>query len=498
MLWLAVHLPQLSLEAFCATLPTTSAAGPAALVAEHRISVVNAAAAACGVRPGHKRATALALAAELTLGQADPRRDAQALLAVAQAALAFTPSVTFEGDATVLLEVQASLRVFGGLAALLQRLEETLAPLGHHPRIASAPTALGAALLARWRESLELGPHSHQLEALQALLDQIPVWMLAPGREHRETLQDMGLHRLCDLRRLPREGLARRFGQALLDDLDRARGARADPRRWLVLPPQFESRLELFTRADSCEQVLHAAALLLARLVAWAGAQQARVQAFTLVMQHEPRHRDQHPDATELRIELATPSADPAHLQLLLRERLARTLLAAPTLELRLRCSEWLRGEAATGELFPTRQSQQEGLTRLLERLRARLGGEQVCALQALADHRPESASRLVDARLSTPAAKAQSIGLPQRPLWLLAQPQPLSARGALPVLEGQTLQLLAGPERIESGWWDGALATRDYFIAQARDGALVWVFRARLPQPDDDSSGWFLHGCFA
>lgn len=504
MLWIAIHLPQLSLEAFCATLAPDQAQDPVrpvALVAEHRISAVNAAASEAGVRPGHKRATALALAADLTLGQADARRDAQALQAVAQAALAFTPSVACEGHDTVLLEVQGSLRVFGGQATLLQRLRQALAPLGHQPRLASAPTALGAALLARWREGFEAGPHSRDLQALQARLDEAPVWMLAAGREHWETLQGMGLQRLADLRRLPREGLSRRFGQSLLDDLDRARGTRADPRCWLAPPSEFESRLELFTRADSTEQVLHAAEMLLAQLLAWAAALQAQVQAFTLVMQHEARHRGDDgatPAATELRIELAVPGAERKHLQLLLRERLARITLAAPTLELRLRCSEWQRGEAPNGELFPTRQSQSQGLARLLERLRARLGPQQVCALQALADHRPEHASRLVDVREPAPAPKADLAALPQRPLWLLPQPQALPERGDTPFFAGQPLQLLSGPERIESGWWDGQLVARDYFIARDGDGALVWVFRSRLAQADTAEPGWFLHGSFA
>ena len=64
--------------------------------------------------------------------------------------------------------------------------------------------------------------------------------------------------------------------------------------------------------------------------------------AFTLQMRHEPRHRagDETPAATELRVALAEPSADAAHLQTLLRERLAGCRLAAPTLELRLQCDE--------------------------------------------------------------------------------------------------------------------------------------------------------------
>src|SRR5213076_2119371 len=91
----------------------------------------------------------------------------------------------------------------------------------------------------------------------------------------------------------PRSGLARRFGERLLDELDRARGVRPDPRDSIRLPDIFASRLELFARAD-----------------------------------------------TTLEIALAEPSRDIAHLLVLLRERLARLQLAAPTLELRLHCDD--------------------------------------------------------------------------------------------------------------------------------------------------------------
>jgi protein ImuB len=80
----------------------------------------------------------------------------------------------------------------------------------------------------------------------------------------------------------------------------------------------------------------------------------------------------------------------------------------------------------------------------------------------------------------------------------LIEEPQLLAEQASRPFLDGAPLQLLAGPERIESGWWDGALAARDYFIASATDGALVWVFRARLPLGAADGGGWFLQGRFA
>jgi protein ImuB len=510
MFWIALHLPLLSLEAFCASLQAEAAQRPIALLAEHKITAVNAAAAGCGIRPGLKRPTALALAADLLLAQADAKRDAAALQAVVHVALVFTPSVTGHDAQTVLLEVQASLRLFGGAAALLQRLQQALQPLGHQVQMAAAPTALGAALLARWHpQSHPLsrtalgwaqGPHTTDLAELQRHLDAAPVHLLGPGREHWDALQGMGLHTLSDLRQMPRSGLARRFGEDLLDDLDRAYGLQFDLRRWIVPPASFESRLELFARADSTDQVLYGAAVLLARLVAWAQSRQSRVAAFTLCMHHEPRHRDSAPPATELQVQLAEPALDPAHLQLLLRERLAHAALAAPTLELRLHCSHLVQTGPPNGELFPTRSSQAQGLTRLLERLRARLGDAQVLRLLPVADHRPERASVAVPVQ-ALPAATAMPAAVPStlplhRPVWLLPDPLPLAEREAMPLLDGRPLQLLSGPERIETGWWDGDPAVRDYFIAQAADGSLVWVWRGRLPARPDEVN-WFLQGRF-
>jgi protein ImuB len=516
MIWLALHLPLLSLEAFCATLTPEQRQRPAALLAEHRVTHVNAVADERGIRPGLQRATALALAADLLMAPSDADRDAAALQAVAHAALAYTPAVTLHDGQTVLLDVQASLRLFGGLPALWRRLLASLAPLGHCVHSAAAPTALGAALLARWQPDGQTawpgasvppapctpGPHAASLQALQDRLDSAPVGLLGPGREHAAVLQGMGLHTLSDLRRLPRSGLTRRFGAAMMVDLDRALGLQPDPRVWVTLPVVFESRLELYARAENTDQVLAAAAVLLARLVAWAQARQVRIAAFTLAMQHEDRRQEVVP-ASELRIELAQPALDASHLQLLLRERLARVELAAPTLELRLHCRHTVAAPAPNGELFPTRSSEAEGLSRLLERLRARLGDAQVQRLVAVADHRPECASRSVPAH---GAMGPDSPGLPRmaasvlprhRPVWLLPEPLPLAVRGEQPLLQGRPLQLLSGPERIESGWWDSQPVARDYFIAQTEDGSLVWVYRGRVPGVVGDVD-WHLQGRFA
>jgi protein ImuB len=526
MLWLALHLPALSLESWAATRAPDATGRPLALLHEHRVLHADAQALARGVRPGMTRATALALAPELLLGAADARRDAQALRAVADVALGFSPAVAWVPPdpaspharpalVGVRLEVQSCLRCFGGLPALLARLRASLVPLGHRVQIASAPTALGAALLAGWRDDLALGPHSSgpgARTALQGLLDTAPLPLLVPDGGAAAALQGMGLHTLADLRRLPRDGLARRFGTELLADIDRARGHAPEAHAWLTLPPRFASRLELMCRADTSAQLLAAARVLLARLVAWAGARQARIARFTLVMHHE-RHRrnplapDSPPERTPLLIAPAEPSADADHLYSLLAERLGRLPLAAPAHELSLQCEHLVAGTPPSGELFASPASQREGLVRLVERLQARLGAERVQRCVPVADHRPECSTRwqAVDpARLGTPtrpaageAAATAARRLTTQPLWLLPQPQPLAEQAQRPLLAGQPLQLLAGPERLETGWWDDeGPAARDYFIALAASGALVWVFRHRLPV-EDAGPGWFLQGLF-
>jgi protein ImuB len=114
----------------------------------------------------------------------------------------------------------------------------------------------------------------------------------------------------------------------------------------------------------------------------------------------------------------------------------------------------------------------------LLERLRIRLGKEAVHGILPTADHRPERAWRHCEA-----GNDAASPGNPHRPLWLLPRP--------LPCRDGR-LVLKAGPERIESGWWDGMDVTRDYYVAQDQTGARLWVYCERM------NGEWFVHGLFA
>ena len=53
-------------------------------------------------------------------------------------------------------------------------------------------------------------------------------------------------------------------------------------------------------------------------------------------------------------------------------------------------------------------------------------------------------------------------------------------------------LHFLTRAERIETGWWDDAGYTRDYYVADHPDGRRVWVYQEHKPGTD-----WFVHGVF-
>lgn len=505
MVWIALFFERLSLQAIERGWIDTGAEGGAkadgmAIADPLRVLAANDAAQAAGITPGLKRAAALALAPRLLLRERDAALEAAALAALAGWAQQFTPAVSLQSaplfgidddvvaPAGLLLDVGASLRYFGGLARLLARLRRKLPELGFSARLAVAPNADAAWLLARHRNGL------HVDEAgLAHAIGALPATLLAPERPQQQMLAAIGLPHVRDLQQLPRAGLVRRFGRTLLDELDFALGHRVRPRRWFEAPAEFEQRIELMASVEHAPALLFGARRLLQLLAGWLAARQQAAREVELAIEH-----DDCAD-TVLPIRLADPSRDAARLELLLREQLGRLRLPTAAQALRLCCRQPVAQALPSGELFPGAARAHEQLGRLVERLQARLGSEHVQRLRLAADHRPEAAYRIE--AIDTPAGRSPETpalqpgpGLP-RPLWLFDEPIALAERNQRPCWQSP-LTLLAGPERIEGGWWDEALVQRDYFVAENREHALLWIYRERFAKPDGER-GWFLHGRF-
>ena len=389
----------------------------------------------------------------------------------------FTPAVSPQPPRGLLLEVEGSLRLLGGIGKILDAIKRGTADMGFTLSVACAPTASAAWLLARGgAERVFAGQR-----AIREAISPLPVRVLDCDDQTLEMFAAIGVKSLGGLLGLPRDGTARRFGQHVLDQLDRALGLLPEARVFFAAPPRFEAALELSAGVTSAEVLLFPAKRLLTQLAGYLAAHCAGIQRFRLVLGHEDA-----PD-TALEIGLATPSRDAGRLIILVRERLAATTLAAPVTRMQLAADEILTLAGDNGTLFPDRTNDAGDWARLVERLSARLGQEAVHGLAPRAEHRPERAWQAT----APGAGGGQAVRSP-RPLWLLERPRPLDEVDSKPHTRDGPLALLAGPERIESGWWDGADVKRDYFIAQTPDLATLWVYRDRR-QP----GGWFLHGIF-
>jgi protein ImuB len=113
-----------------------------------------------------------------------------------------------------------------------------------------------------------------------------------------------------------------------------------------------------------------------------------------------------------------------------------------------------------------------------MELLVARLGAENVLKPAPAPDHRPEVAARLVPVTETTKYVRPPA-RLP-RPAWLLEEPVKLLTRNERPFY-GTPLRVASPGERIEAGWFDGCLVTRDYFVAEAGDSVCYWIYRERI-----------------
>jgi protein ImuB len=448
------------------------------------------------VQLGMKRGGVMTLSPETVTYERDLVRETAAQREVGMALMKFSPDVALLDEATVIVEIGASLRLFGGLLPLCRQVRTLLATFGLTARISAAPTGQGAWLLAKRYTSGSLKQHRQRvlrLASLERALSPLPMLAVPEIGPFADWFSGLGCKTIADVRNLPRAGLQRRCGEHLLDSLDRAFGTAPELFDWLELPPTFSARIELPDRLEHADGALFAAHRLIVQLCGWLCARQLAASALTLSIEHERGRQAIEP--TLIQIALGEPAWHEEHLVRLLKERLHRVELAAPAIALRLEVSQVSPAAPDTDNLLPQPGGTPDDHARLIELLVARLGDENVLRPAPTADHRPEIANRWLP--VSQTAAKITLPDSLPRPTWMLAKPIPLVVRKNQPVY-GSPLRMVSLAERIETGWFDGEIVTRDYFVAQARDRSFYWIYRERVSSRDiEDAPRWFLHGLF-
>src|SRR5690606_8216055 len=378
----------------------------------------------------------------------------------------FSAQVSLHYPRCLLLEVESCLGLFGPWPRFEARLREELTALGFRHRITVAPNPVAARVLANAHDGLAVDE-----DGLLQALGPLPVDRLGLPRDVATALARMGVRSLAQLLALPRDGLAKRFPADVLIQLDRLVGQRPLALEFYRPPDVFEARIELNFEVESHQALLFPLRRLTADLAAFLAGRDSGVQRFVLHLEHRNQADTQVP------VGLLAAEREAAMLFELTRGRLEPLQLPAPVLAVRLIARELPAFTPEHRQLFDDRPQQSLPWEQLRERLRARLGDDAVQGLDARADHRPEHAWQTGQRKPGSPLPATGP-----RPSWLLAEPQPLRE---------DSLRILAGPERIESGWWDGGDVRRDYYLVETRAGQRGWAFRT------SEGPLW-LHGWFA
>lgn len=539
-IWLAACFPLLGFEVSLAA-ANEALERPAVLAENGRVLQANAAARQAGIAAGMAQAAAQSLVAELACCQRDAQAERERLGLLGLAGYRYSSRVSLAWPtanrpigkrradaapllpAAVLLEVRGSLRLFGdgqanatALMAVQRKVAESFRGLGHRAQLAAAATPLAALALAR--AGLDGLP-----EDATAALRQVPLACLDISAQQLERLANMGLRHLGQVLELPAEELGSRFQPPLVDYLHRLTGRKADPRPCIEPPERFRSTAQLLEAASDLDALLLPMRRLAVELAHWLTAR--RLSTAALIWKMQPLTGP----ATTLTVRFAAPTADAATFLALSRLRLealsggARTEALGEVATVGLRtgpvtamplapaASLLLQPPTATGDSHDTPQRSQNVHIALVDLLAARLGDSAIHALSVQDDHRPEhawiqqppAAKPSAGQRSATPTppqpANHESPG--SRPLWLTTTPQ------LIPAQQAAAFDFLAGPERIETGWWDAAeqRLCRDYFVVAAPGQVRLWVFRnCRRDQGRGEGASpehpqqWYLHGYFA
>jgi protein ImuB len=311
----------------------------------------------------------------------------------------------------------------------------------------------------------------------------------------------LGLRTVGQLYGLPRAALAARFGEAVTAPLDRALGRTFEPISPDPPPSRHVVRLAFAEPIGRTDDI--AAALDRLLLALCDGLRRAGEGARRLVLAlYEPDGRTRH-----VRLGPSQPAREAGHMARLFAPKLesldaafgfdAMTLAATETAPLEAHQLAAADATAANDDAPPAA---------LIDTLVGRLGEDAVTRWQAQESHIPERAATMSSALAAATAAAIPFAppDAPERPLRLLARPEPVDAVALLPHdppalfrwrRMAHRVVRAEGPERIAPEWWresgDEAAARepRDYWRIEDERGGRFWLYRREMR--------WFVHGVY-
>jgi protein ImuB len=370
------------------------------------LAALNSAAEAAGLAPGMPLADALSFLPGLVTAPADPAADSASLTRLAEWCGRYSPWTAPDGADGVKIEITGCAHLWGGEEALVADFSRRLARQGIAHRIAIAGT-LGAAWALARHATAESAPIIVATGTEPAALAPLPVEALRLDPDTIRDLRRVGLRQIGELCPMPRDAVARRFGEQVARRLDQAFGDLPEPLSPLGEAPLRRVRLSFAEPISDPADLARAIERLVGDLVPRLAREGIGARRLDLGF-HRVDDRVEH-----IAIGTARPSRDPRHLTALFTAKLDTvdpglgiedmilSVFAVDPLPPEQLASPLSDPPPLAGEEVRRASGGQVGaseadIASLIDRLGNRFGLASLCRLEPRESHIPEKASAVV------------------------------------------------------------------------------------------------------
>lgn len=473
MLWLYIYFPSLQLDNLLAENNISSTNAIVVIDAKkNEVMQLNKTAIATGIHLKMGLASAAMLCSELQVVPYQAPIENDLLYLIAEHLYQVSSDIALNQPCGLFIKVSNMLSLYHDIDDYWTEIEKILKVFKVNYYAATAYTPFAAQVLAQAKQLLIC----QDKDKLQHALYSLPIETLLLSEKSKKCFKKMGIKTNKQCFTLPFHEVAQRFNKEEVQYLAQVQGKITTSFQYFQFKLYFSYSLDLLYEIKNTAVLEHPLKKVLTLLESFLYQKNLVTQELVFIFSS----RDAAP--LTLKVTSAHGEYNKTTWLNLTMLKLSRIKLLVPITIISIKVTHFSSNKGEMCDLF-IGQSQGIQSSHLLSILLNKLDKKNVLKLARYDEHRPEKASQyhLINEKKLNTNDITKFKRVPLRPSLLLNKPELLA----------MSIDVLHGPERIQTAWWDKEQATRDYFIARNHEGQLCWVYR----QPDQQ---WFLHGFFA
>ncbi|MDU0354363.1 DNA polymerase Y family protein [Paraglaciecola aquimarina] len=473
-LWLYLCFPQLQLDALLQQNVPNKTAHQAYVILDERtnqICQLDHNAYQAGIRLGMGLGTAAMLKSDLQVIVYQTRINQEILHDIANSLYLLTSDISIHKPHGLLLQIQNMLSMYGGIKPYWQTIKQQLCHGLYNQGLSFSYGTGHSPFAAKILAATSWNKITDNTQVIEQAILPIKLSYTELSSQVIKKLERVGIYDVQSLLNIPLADLAKRFDADVANYIGKLTNQIPHPIQFFHPKKNFERYVELLYDLENIQALLPALGQILDLVERFLKNRDLLTQTLNI----ELYQREQAPLALEVHSRQGEYLAQ--RWLALLRLQFENTRLIAPVFAIGVRVHNTYVRSPDKQDLFSPKQGTLSRL-QLLSLLQAKLGDQAVFTPSIQNDFRPESMLQVNQStHKSLKNVKLQAM----RPSLLLHHPESLKEK----------VNIIYGPERIETAWWEVNKITRDYFIAHNAQGQWYWVFKT-------PANEWFLHGVFS